>query len=124
MSSSAASGADTIYGDSRLRHGELRQFQSGVTVSLLSGNGTGGTAEGDKLYSIEGLVGSARMTTFWSATTSPTSLPVCQATTTSRAAAATTLFGGADNDVLKGGGGEDKLHGQLRHRYRSLQPVR
>ena len=56
---SAALGAPIARWRRRPRHGELCSSSAGVTVSLMTGLGSGGDAEGDTLLRIEYLTGSA-----------------------------------------------------------------
>src|SRR4051794_25485367 len=52
-------GADTINGGSGVDTANYYDSGAGVVVNLESGTGTGGTAQGDTLISIENLTGSA-----------------------------------------------------------------
>ena len=52
-------GADRLDGLSGHRHCELLNSTTGVAVNLATGVGLGGTAQGDQLFNIEGLSGSA-----------------------------------------------------------------
>jgi serralysin len=86
-------GADKINGGAGFDIAAYEDSNVGVTVSLQSGKGADGTAEGDTLTSIEGVSGSGHDDTLagnggnnW-------------------------LYGNGGNDVLKGGGGADKLIG-------------
>jgi Ca2+-binding RTX toxin-like protein len=65
----------------------------GVTVSLLTGTGAGGTAQGDTLASVENLSGSNHNDLLIGG------------------AGSNTLSGANGNDTLKGGGGADHLDG-------------
>ncbi len=51
-------GADQLIGGARHRHGNLCCLRAGVNVSLMTGVGSGGDAEGDTLATIENLTGS------------------------------------------------------------------
>ena len=51
-------GADTLDGDGGWDTASYATSSSGVTVSLMTGTGSGGDAQGDKLLNIENLVGS------------------------------------------------------------------
>jgi Ca2+-binding RTX toxin-like protein len=86
-------GADKLYGGAGTDTADYSDSDSGVEVSLAAGAGAGGTAEGDKLYEIENLSGSAFDDTLAGDEN------------------ANSLYGEAGNDVLKGGGGTDKLYG-------------
>lgn len=95
-------GADTIDGGAGIDTADYSisfiGFSLGpVTVNLLTGVNTGGTAQGDVLISIENLVG----------TTDNDSL--------TGDANDNTLFGGAGNDSLSGGAGTDVLEGEAGH---------
>jgi Ca2+-binding RTX toxin-like protein len=86
-------GADTLYGGEGTDTAAYGDSSEGVQVSLALGAGTGGTAQGDKLYDIENLSGSNYDDTL------------------EGDANANSLYGEAGNDTLKGGGGADKLFG-------------
>ena len=77
-------GADTLEGDSGTDTVRYGDSDTGVEVDLLSGTGSGGTAEGDTLVGIENIVGSGH---------------------------ADTLMGDERNNVLSGTGGDDWLKG-------------
>ena len=51
-------GADTLDGDAGWDTASYATSSSGVTVSLMTGTGSGGDAQGDRLLNIENLVGS------------------------------------------------------------------
>src|SRR5262245_61801729 len=86
-------GADTINGGSGTDTANYSDSAVGVTVSLITGLGYGGTAEGDTLTSIENLTGSPRADFLVGNDGS------------------NVLTGLEDNDILKGGGGNDTLYG-------------
>jgi Ca2+-binding RTX toxin-like protein len=86
-------GADTLNGGSGTDTANYSDSATGVTVSLETGLGFGGTAEGDTLTSIENLTGSA------------------QDDFLVGNGGANVLTGLEDNDILKGGGGADTLYG-------------
>jgi len=52
-------GADALYGDDGVDTVQYTGSDAGVTVNLASGTGSGGDAEGDSLFSIENIIGSA-----------------------------------------------------------------
>jgi Ca2+-binding RTX toxin-like protein len=86
-------GADIIDGGDGRDGATYEDSDVGVTVSLVTGKGHGGTAEGDTLISIEDLYGSKyddKLT---------------------GNAGDNLLSGGDGNDMLKGGGGSDTLKG-------------
>ena len=86
-------GADTLEGGSGIDTVQYSDSGSGVTVALLVGTGSGGTAEGDTFSSIENVLGSI------------------YADTLSGDDDANVLSGGIGDDWLKGGGGADTLNG-------------
>jgi Ca2+-binding RTX toxin-like protein len=97
---SGGAGADVIYGDYAPEFGELgidtasyAESDAGVTVNLATGQGSGGHAEGDTLYTIENLTGSAHSDYLTGDD------------------GANQLYGWGGNDLLKGGGGADGLEG-------------
>jgi Ca2+-binding RTX toxin-like protein len=83
------SGADTLSGGKGIDTVEYSTSQSAVTVNLSLGTGSGGDAQGDKLTSIENIMGSAHDDTLIGN------------------AAGNHLDGGAGMDVLTGGAGAD-----------------
>ena len=86
-------GADTLDGSNGNDTARYTDSGSGVTVALLIGTGSGGTAQGDTLISIENLVGST------------------YADTLSGDEEDNVISGGGGDDWLKGGGGADTLDG-------------
>ncbi len=86
-------GADTLIGGAGADTAQYSGSSSGVKVSLVSGLGSGGDAEGDTLSGIENLIGSD----FADKLTGD--------------GVANDLFGGDGNDSLYGGGGDDRLSG-------------
>jgi Ca2+-binding RTX toxin-like protein len=93
-------GADQLYGDfpggsgdTGIDTADYSASAAGVTVDLISGTGLGGDAQGDTLFQIDNLVGSA----FADHLTGD--------------ANANGLSGGAGNDTLRGGAGADALDG-------------
>jgi Ca2+-binding RTX toxin-like protein len=86
-------GADAINGGSGTDTASYEDSAEGVTVSLISGEGTGGTAEGDTLTNIENLTGSDHEDFLIGNDGN------------------NVLTGLDDDDILKGGGGADTLHG-------------
>ena len=86
-------GADALNGGSGTDTANYSDSSVGVIVSLESGTGTGGTAQGDTLVSIENLTGSAHDDFLIGN------------------AGNNVLTGLEDNDILKGGGGNDTLYG-------------
>ena len=107
-------GADTIYGGAGT-YDEARYGDSavGVMVSLTTGRGYFGTAEGDRLYGIENLEGSdhndmlegdAGNNALWGGLGNDT---------LSGGGGTNWLNGGSGNDTMKGGGGADNFDGRL-----------
>ena len=88
------SGADTINGGSGLDRAYYTDSSAGVIVSLITGDGSGGHAEGDTLSGIESLLGSAYADTLMGDD------------------GANELFGYSGSDTLKGSGGDDALRGE------------
>ena len=88
-------GADWINGGTGNDTATYGDSAVGVTVSLATHEGFGGTAEGDELYSVENLEGSEHGDRLYGDGVS------------------NALSGLDGNDVLKGGGGADFLYGGL-----------
>jgi Ca2+-binding RTX toxin-like protein len=86
-------GADVLIGGDGTDTADYSLSAAGVTVSLLTGLGAGGDAQGDTLGGIKNITGSA------------------QADTLTGDGAANTLDGGSGNDTLIGGAGADTLIG-------------
>ena len=104
-------GADDIFGGSGADTASYLNSGAGVTVSLASGTGSGGDAQGDTLSSIERVIGSthvdylignggSNMLTGWGG-----------ADLLEGGNGDDTLNGDTGNDLLKGGGGADTLNG-------------
>jgi Ca2+-binding RTX toxin-like protein len=86
-------GADTIYGGSGTDRAYYHDSYQAVYVNLASGDGVGGTADGDRLFDVEEVFGSVH-----------DDLLVGDDR-------ANSLYGYGGHDVLKGGGGADRLKG-------------
>ena len=86
-------GADGIDGGEGRDAAVYVMSTAGVTVSLISGLGSGGDAAGDLLYNIEDLVGSDFDDTL------------------TGDASGNLLLGGAGDDLLDGGAGADEIDG-------------
>lgn len=87
-------GADVLVGGDGNDWARYDDSPSGVTVSLVTGTGSGGDAAGDTLVGIEFLWGSSH------------------ADTLTGDAGVNMIRGGAGDDVIRGGGGKDILDGQ------------
>jgi len=88
-------GADLLNGGAGFDFARYEFSAAGVTVRLDTGQGSGGDAQGDTLFSIEGLVGSAA----WGDTLVGSNVP------------GDFLYGLGGNDWLYGLGGSDFLYG-------------
>jgi Ca2+-binding RTX toxin-like protein len=88
------SGADRINGGAGVDTAMYNQSATGVIVDLATGTGSGGDAEGDRLASIENLVGSGFNDVLRGS------------------GADNDLFGGQGADILNGLGGADTLFGE------------
>jgi len=86
-------GADTLDGGGGNDTADYSGSPAGVTVDLDTGVGSGGWAEGDKLISIENVIGSSFNDVLYGT------------------AGSNVLIGGAGDDVLHGRGGDDVLNG-------------
>ncbi len=86
-------GADQLDGGAGNDTASYATSAQAVTIDLTTGTGQGGDAAGDRLLSIENLVGSD------------------QADTLIGNGEANNLSGGAGDDLLRGGGGADRLDG-------------
>src|SRR5262249_55722305 len=81
-----SAGADTLDGSSGINIASYTGSAIGVTVNLATGTGSGGDAQGDVLFNIQGLIGSGY---------------------------ADSLVGTSGADSLEGGAGDDTLIGGL-----------
>lgn len=86
-------GADALHGDGGTDFVTYAGSDVGVRVSLASGTGAGGDAQGDTLTGFEGIIGSLHSDILTGDHT------------------ANTLFGSGGNDFLEGGAGADELFG-------------
>ena len=91
-------GTDTLDGGAGIDTASYAASRAGVNVNLLSGLGSGGDAQGDRLIGIENLVGSALDDTL---------VGSAQANRLEGGDGADLLDGGAGADVLMGGAGAD-----------------
>jgi Ca2+-binding RTX toxin-like protein len=86
-------GADTMFGGSGDDFVSYWNSESGVNVDLLTNKSSGGSAQGDKIYDVEGVIGSDH------------------ADTITGSIGNDTLLGGAGDDRIVGGRGSDTLNG-------------
>jgi Ca2+-binding RTX toxin-like protein len=86
-------GADRIGGGAGVDTADYSTSSAGVTIDLAAGTGTGGDAQGDTLFGIENVTGSALVDKLLGD------------------GFANALNGGAGDDVLRGGAGGDVLTG-------------
>jgi Ca2+-binding RTX toxin-like protein len=104
-------GADAINGGSGTDTANYSDSWEGVVVSLVSGEGFGGTAEGDTLTSIENLTGSAHDDFLVGNDGNNVLTGLEDNDILKGGGGADTLYGDSGNDTLKGGGGADVLNG-------------
>ncbi len=105
-------GADTINGGAGFDTASYWDSSVGVTVSLISNSGTGGTAEGDTLTDIEHLTGSSYNDFLIGSNEGNNRLIGLEGNDTLMGGGGSdTLEGGVGNDTLKGGGDDDTLNG-------------
>jgi Ca2+-binding RTX toxin-like protein len=83
-------GADRLYGDDGVDTAVYLDSDVGVVISLTAGRGTGGSAHGDRLYSIENVTGSEHRDELYGDDND------------------NTLSGEGGDDLIKGGGGTDR----------------
>lgn len=95
-------GADSIDGAGGTDTADYSDSGAGVTVDLITGTGTGGTAQGDTLSNIENLTGSDHADVLTGDG---------HANVLDGRAGDDTLSGGAGDDTLIGGAGADSLDG-------------
>ncbi len=108
-------GADIINGGADWDTADYYDSLSGVTVSLSTGLGSGGTAEGDRLSDIEVLSGSMFSDFLQGDDLDNTFIGMYGDDTLDGKDGNDRLFGGAGNDMLKAGGGADRLEGGIDH---------
>ncbi len=95
-------GADTLDGGQGMDWADYSASTAGVSVDLAAGTALGGDAQGDVLYGIDALLGSAYDDT----------LSGYDGFSTNPADPYTNVFfGNAGNDLLDGRGGDDSLYG-------------
>jgi Ca2+-binding RTX toxin-like protein len=105
------SGADAINGGTGSDTSNYSDSWEGVTVSLLSGEGFGGSAEGDTLTGIDNLFGSDHEDFLVGNEGNNVLTGLADHDTLKGGGGADTLYGDGGNDTLKGGGGADTLNG-------------
>jgi Ca2+-binding RTX toxin-like protein len=104
-------GADRLYGGNGIDTAFYADSTTGVTVNLEAGGGSGGAAEGDRLFSIENLYGSSHDDVLIGDEGANAFHGLNGADTLKGAGGADMLDGGTGDDTLKGGGGADQLVG-------------
>jgi Ca2+-binding RTX toxin-like protein len=104
-------GADRLDGGSGIDTAFYADSTAGVTVSLGTGLGYGGTAAGDTLFGIENLYGSSHGDFLIGNEGANAFHGLTGNDTLMGGGGADTLDGGGGNDTLKGGGGADHLVG-------------
>jgi len=97
-------GADTLYGEAGTDLADYSLSTSAVTVDLAAGTGAGGHAEGDQLFAIEMLKGSA----YADALTGSLGQDDLRGGDGNDV-----IDGGAESDLIEGGAGIDTLRGGL-----------
>ena len=107
----AGGGADMIDGGGDIDTASYLDSSAGVSVSLVTGRGSGGTAQGDQLTSIENLTGSAHNDTLEGNSSDNTLVGFDGIDTLRGGGGADTLSGDAGNDTLDGGSQHDVLWG-------------
>ena len=109
-------GADRLYGGGGHDLAEYWDSTVGVTVNLATGTGSGGTAEGDLLYSIELVTGSGHDdiligSEVFNSLYGGNGNDLLRGTGGIDYLSGDGLFGDAGDDTLEAGGGPDYLHG-------------
>jgi serralysin len=104
-------GADTIDGGAGIDTVNYTDSAEGVMASLVTGDGFGGTAEGDSLLDIENLAGSYHADTLVGDESNNVLYGVDGNDLLNGGGGVDTLYGDFGNDTLKGGGGADAIWG-------------
>ena len=104
-------GADTIHGGDGVDTAAYTLSEEGVSVSLSTGKGSGGEAEGDTLFFIENLAGSRHADRLYGNNDANRLEGMDGADTLKGFGAADRLYGGRGDDFLSGGDGDDRLDG-------------
>jgi Ca2+-binding RTX toxin-like protein len=105
------SGADQMNGGTGSDTASYADSTAGVTVSLISGEGFGGTAEDDTLANIENVTGSSYADLLLGDSGNNVLAGLGGNDTLNGGGGNDTLYGDSGNDTLKGGGGADTLNG-------------
>jgi Ca2+-binding RTX toxin-like protein len=108
-------GADDLWGGPNIDTAAYDDSPAGVTVSLLSGSGSGGDAAGDQLDSIENLRGSFYADTLLGNNEVNVLHGLNGSDSLKGYGGTDTLWGGADNDFLYGLNEADTLYGEGGH---------
>jgi Ca2+-binding RTX toxin-like protein len=95
-------GADILRGGDDFDHARYDDATSGVNVNLVTGLGLGGEAQGDRLFGIEGVVGSS----FDDVLVGDDGVNFLTAR-----GGDDVIYGGAGADVIDGGNGNDHIYG-------------
>jgi len=106
-------GADTLHGGPGSDTASYVNSSAGVTVSLFTGLGSGGEAEGDELMFIENLMGSDYADNLWGSNGANVLHGESGNDTLKGFGGADTLWGGANDDELSGMDGQDTLNGGM-----------
>jgi Ca2+-binding RTX toxin-like protein len=105
-------GADQLFGGSGSDTADYSGSATGVTVNLLTGQGSGGDAQGDTLSGIENVIGSAHADALSTQNIAGDLFGGAgDDTLTGGSAANDQLYGGDGNDLISGGAGADRLFG-------------
>lgn len=104
-------GADYLEGDAGTDTADYSASHAAVAVSLATGTGQGGDAEGDTLFGIENLTGSALNDVLTGDANANTLTGGAGDDTLDGGDGTDLLIGGGGNDVLVGGAGRDTLKG-------------
>src|SRR5262245_19842422 len=104
-------GADLLSGGAGFDTVDYTDSTVGVGVNLVTGHGSGGTAEGDPYFSIENVTGSLYNDSI-AGDDGPNALAGLDGNDLLKGGGGNDhLLGGSGDDVLKGGGGADNLDG-------------
>lgn len=104
-------GSDVLRGGGGNDTVDYSRSGAGVNVDLDSGGGSGGTAAGDRLYSIENLIGSDHGDDLVGDSGDNILEGRAGNDTIIGGAGEDRLYGGNGSDVVEGGRGDDRIHG-------------